>query len=67
LAVWEVLEVLEVSAVSANDFALATPLFRQLESRTEWARADSTAGTGAQASLGGERDGEIQAANFMAM
>jgi hypothetical protein len=63
----EVWEVLEVSAVSANDFALATPLFRQLESRAEWARADSTAGTGAQASLGGEPDGEIPAANSMAM
>jgi hypothetical protein len=64
LAVWKVLE---VSAVSANDFAFATPLFRQLESRTEWARADSTAGTSAQASLGGEPDGEIPAANSMAM
>jgi len=53
--------------VSADDFALATPLFRQLESRAEWARADSTAGTGAQASLGGEPDGEIPAANSMAM
>jgi hypothetical protein len=61
------LEVSEVSAVCANDFALATALFRQLESRAEWARADSTAGTGAQASLGGEPDGEIPAANSMAM
>jgi len=61
------LEVLEVLEVSTNDFALVTALFRQLESRAEWARADSTAGTGAQASLGGEPDGEIPAANSMAM
>jgi len=53
--------------VSADDFALATPLFRQLESRAEWARADSTAGMGVQAGIGGEPDGEIPAANSMAM
>jgi len=56
---------LEVLEVSTNDFALVTALFRQLESRAEWARADSTAGTGAQASIGGEPDGEIPAANSM--
>jgi len=58
---------LEVSAVSANDSALATALFRQLESRAEWGRTDSTAGTGAQTGIACEADEEIPAANSMPM
>jgi hypothetical protein len=61
------LEVSEVSEVSANDFTLATVLFRQLESRTERSRGDSTAGSRAQARSTCEPDGEIPAANSMPM
>jgi hypothetical protein len=61
------LEVLEILEVSTDDFALATALFRQLESRAEWGRTDSTAGTGAQTGIACEADEEIPAANSMAM
>jgi hypothetical protein len=58
---------LEVLEVSTDDFAPATALFRQLESRAEWGRTDSTAGTGAQTGIACEADEEIPAANSMAM